>query len=397
MPSSPRALVPQGGNTGLVGGSVPRDGEVVVSTSRMDAITDVDVDAGQLTAGAGVTLAAVQNAAAASGWRYGVDFAARDSATVGGMIATNAGGVRVVRHGSTRRQVLGIEAVTGAGRVISRLGGLVKDNTGYDLGGLFCGSEGTLGIVCRARLALVAPTSNSVTALVGFDDVAAAIGATSRLRRGVPGLEAVEMVLRDGAEMVAAVSGVDPVLDPVPAVQLVVEAVGPPDPVEALSAAIESLPDVRGVAVATDAGRSAALWQVREAHTESIARLGTPLKYDVTLPAPRLADFCVSIGHDVAAASSGSRTWIFGHVADGNVHVNVTGHAPGVADAIGDAVLSAVHAAGGSVSAEHGIGTAKRQWLVANRGSDDVATMSAIAGALDPDSICNPNVLLPSR
>lgn len=389
------SLVPQGGNTGLVGGSVPLSGEIVVSTTRLDAITDLDADTGQLTAGAGATLAAVQAAAASIGWRYGVDFAARDSATVGGMVATNAGGVRVVRHGSTRRQLLGVEAVMGTGAVINRLGGLVKDNTGYDLAGLLCGSEGTLGIVCRARLALVAPTDGSVTALVGFDDVSAAVSATGRLRREVPGLEAVEMVLRRGAALVASETGIDPVLDPIPPVQLVVEAVGPPDPLETLAGVIGSLSTATDVAVATDAARAAALWHVREAHTGSIARLGTPLKYDVTIPAAGLAAFCTTIGERVLAVSPGSTTWIFGHVADGNVHVNVTGEEPARAGAVDDTVLSAVQSANGSVSAEHGIGTAKRRWLVTNRGAGDVATMAAIAGALDPDSICNPNVLMP--
>ncbi len=393
------ALVPQGGNTGLVGGSVPLSGEVVISMERMNDITDVDLDAGQLTAGAGATLADVQSVAADAGWRYGVDFASRDTATVGGMVATNAGGVRVFRHGSTRRQVLGVEAVTGAGQVISRLGGLVKDNTGYDLAGLLCGSEGTLGILCRARLALVPPTDSSVTALVGFDELAAAVAATASLRRSVPGLEAVEMVLGDGARMVAEQSGVTPVLDPVPPVQLVIEAVGPPDPVDAVASALDALSGVTQVAVATEVGRAAALWHVREAHTESIARLGPPLKYDVTVPMGILARFCSSIGGRVTQVSPASATWLFGHVADGNIHVNVTGHGEDATEVsrIEDAVLSTVHHAGGSVSAEHGIGTAKPAWLRVNRGDGDVRTMAAIKRALDPDSVCNPNVLLPGR
>jgi FAD/FMN-containing dehydrogenase len=392
------ALVPQGGNTGLVGGSVPLAGEVVLSTRRLVGIADADRDAGQLTAAAGETLAEVQRAAASIGWRYGVDLAARDSATIGGTVATNAGGLRVLRHGSTRRQLLGVEAVLGTGDVVERLGGLVKDNTGYDLAGLLCGSEGTLGVVTRARLALVAPAEGAVTALVGLAAVEDAVALVGRLRRAVPTLEAAELVLSDGALLVAEQTGSTPVLDPVPPVQVVIEAVGPPDPAAALATVLELAPGVLDVAVATDPARAGSLWHVREAHTEAIARLGVPRKYDVTLPGPRFARFVHDAPGVVRAVAPHASVWLFGHVGDGNVHVNVTG-APGPEsggpDPIGDAVLARVVADGGSVSAEHGIGTAKRAWLARDRATGDVAAMRAIKAALDPDGIMNPGVLLP--
>ena len=394
------AIVPQGGNTGLVGGSVPLRGELVLSTARLVGVDDVDVDAGQVTASAGTTLAAVQQAAAAAGWRYGVDLAARDTATVGGTIATDAGGLRVLRFGSTRRQVVGLEAVLGTGEVVSRLGGLVKDNTGYDLAGLLCGSEGTLGLVCRARLALVPPAGETVTALLGFDSIDAAVRAVGVIRRNVPGLEAAELVLADGVRLVADHTGAAPALGTAPAVEILVEAVGPPDPAPSLASVLEGLPGLGEVAVATDAGRAAALWHAREAHTEVIARIGTPRKYDVTLPSSRLAEFCEAVPGLVAGVVDGARTWLFGHVADGNIHVNVTGvsderdggRAEGAA--VDEVVLGAVLERGGSISAEHGIGTAKRDWLVRDRSAGDLAAMRAIKTALDPDGICNPNVLL---
>ncbi len=403
------ALVPQGGNTGLVGGGVPLAGEVVLSTSRLAGITEVDADAGQLTAGAGETLAAVQRAAAGAGWRYGVDLAARDSATIGGTVATNAGGLRVLRHGTTRHQLLGVEAVLGTGDVVSRLGGLVKDNTGYDLAGLLCGSEGTLGVVTRVRLALVPAPGPTVTSLIGLATVADAVSLVGHLRRAVPTLEAAELVLADGARLVAEQTGVVPVLDPVPPVQVAVEAVGPPDPTDALAAALEAHPGVLDVAVATDAARAVALWHVREAHTEAIARLGVPRKYDVTVPSPRLARFVEQVPDLIRAVDPDAQVWIFGHLGDGNLHVNVTtpsgpgpprtgplrtGRAGVARDAVADAVLGRVVADGGSVSAEHGIGTAKRSWLVRDRSAGDVAGMRAIKAALDPDGILNPNVLL---
>jgi FAD/FMN-containing dehydrogenase len=393
--ASQTALVPQGGNTGLVGGSVPLAGEIVLSTERMVGVTDVDPDGGQLTAWAGTTVAEVQAAAAAAGWRYGVDFAARDTATVGGTVATDAGGLRVLRFGSTRRQVLGLEAVLGTGDVVSRLGGLVKDNTGYDLAGLLCGSEGTLGVVCRVRLALVPAVGETVTALVGFGSIDAAVRAVGIVRRSVPGLEAAEVVLADGARLVAEHTGVAPVLDPGTPVQLVLEAVGPPDPTDALAAALERLDGVTEVAVASDPVRAAGLWHVREAHTEAIARIGVPRKYDVTLPGSRLGEFCEAVPALVSTAAPEASTWLFGHIADGNIHVNVTGTDGAACQSVDRAVLGAVLERGGSVSAEHGIGTAKRDWLLPDRGPGDVAAMRAIKAALDPDGICNPNVLLP--
>jgi FAD/FMN-containing dehydrogenase len=391
------AIVPQGGNTGLVGGGVPLHGELVLSTSRLVGIDDVDPDAGQLTAGAGVTIAEVQATADRIGWRYGVDLASRDNATVGGTVATNAGGLRVMRHGATRRQVLGVEAVLGTGDVVSRLGGLVKDNTGYDLASLLCGSEGTLGVVTRARLALVPAVGEVVTALIGLATVADAVALVGHLRRAVPTLEAAELVLRDGSLLVAEQTGVAPVLDPVPPVQVLVEAVGPPDPTDALARALAGADGVLDVAVATDPVRAAGLWHVREAHTESIARIGVPHKYDVTLPARRLARFVDEIPSFVADADPAARVWLFGHVGDGNIHVNVTGASGshGTDDRVAEAVLGRVVADRGAVSSEHGIGTAKRRWLTRDRTPGDVAAMQAVEAALDPDGIMNPNVLLP--
>ena len=173
--------MPQGGNTGLVGGGVPLQGEVVLSLRRMQVLEPVDPLAGQVTAGAGTTLGTLHRAVRSAGWAYGVDLASRDSATVGGTVATNAGGTHVLRYGDTRAQVLGVEAVLGTGSVISHLGGLVKDNTGYDLPGLLCGSEGTLAVVTAARLRLVPAPSCRTVAVLAFDTVSDAPG-----RLGLP-------------------------------------------------------------------------------------------------------------------------------------------------------------------------------------------------------------------
>jgi FAD/FMN-containing dehydrogenase len=388
------AVVPQGGNTGLVGGGVPLAGEVVLSTRRLDGLGPVDPVAAQITAGAGVTIGALQAAARDRGLRYGVDLAARDSATVGGTVATNAGGLRVMRHGATRAQVVGIEAVLGDGSVISHLGGLIKDNTGYDLAGLMCGSEGTLGVVTAARLRLLPRPTEVVVALVGFDDPTRAVETVAAWRAAVPDIEAAELILAPGLDLVCATYGLSPPFASRPAVYVLVEAAGRRDPTDELAAAIAASGiDDAAVAVATDERRRAELWRYREEHTTAINSVGPPHKLDVTLPLGSLGAFIDDAPGIVAAVAPGARTWLFGHVADGNVHVNVTGVAPDD-DRVDGAVLEAVAARGGSISAEHGIGTAKRAWLGLNRSPAERAAFAAVKHALDPAGILNPAVLL---
>lgn len=387
------ALVPQGGNTGLVGGSVPLAGEVVLSTARFVGVTDVDADGGHLTAAAGTSIAAVQAAAAEAGWAYGVDWAARDTATVGGGIATDAGGLHVVAHGSTRAQLLGVEAVFGSGAVLEDLGRLEKDATGYDLSGLLCGSEGTLGVVTAARLRLVPALPDRALAALGFASWADAVVAVGLLRRGLPGLTAAEAHGAAEADLVAGHLGVTTALDPPPAVTLLAECAGHGDQVDRLGEAVAGLEGVTGAAVAADGARRAALWRHREAMTEAIATLGSPHKMDISLPAEALADFAEEVGGRIAAAAPTARTWLFGHLGDGNLHVNVTGVAPDD-DAVDDVVLGLVLERGGSVSAEHGVGTVKRRWAARQRGAAAMEAMRSVKAALDPAGVMNPNVLL---
>jgi FAD/FMN-containing dehydrogenase len=367
---------------------------VVLSTRRLDHLGEVDVIAAQVTAGAGVTLGAVQRAARADGLRYPVDLAARDSATVGGTVATNAGGLHVIRYGATRAQVLGIEAVLGDGSVITHLGGLVKDNTGYDLAGLLCGSEGTLGIVTAARLRLVPRPTSVVVALVGFPDVGTAVAAVSSWRAALPDLEAAELFLAAGLDLVCRTYDLPRPFAADPPVYVLVEAAGPEDPTGRLAAAVAATGvDDDAVAVATDERRRAELWRYREEHTTAVNTLGPPHKLDVTLPLGALAAFVDEVPAVVAAVASEARTWLFGHVGDGNVHVNVTGLAPDD-DRVDAAVLAAVAGRGGSISAEHGIGTAKRAWLGLNRSPAELAVFAALKRALDPAGILNPGVLI---
>jgi FAD/FMN-containing dehydrogenase len=379
------ALVPQGGNTGLVGGSVPLAGEVVLSMQRLAAIDDVDAVGGQLTAGAGATLASVQAAARAAGWSYAIDLAARDSATVGGMVATNAGGLHVLRYGDTRAQLLGVEAVLGDGSNVSHLGGLLKDNTGYHWPSMLCGSEGTLGVVTRARLRLVPRLEQRVVALLGLGAIEDAVALGGALRSTLASLEAVEFFSH-------ACFGL---LDlPLPHREahdtyVLVECASSDDPTAALAEVVGDLP--AAVAGPSEPARRAELWRYREGITEAINRLGPPHKLDVTLPTGALASFCNEVAAVLPAQAS---VWLFGHLGDGNVHVNVTGVDPDD-ETIDDAVLRFAASRGGSISAEHGIGTAKRRWLHLNRSPAEIAAMRAVKAALDPAGILNPNALLP--
>jgi FAD/FMN-containing dehydrogenase len=379
------AVVPQGGNTGLVGGAVPADEAVVLSLRRLAAVTDLDTDVGQLTAGAGTPIAAVHAAADGAGWAYGVDWGARDTATVGGSVATNAGGIRVLRHGDTRAQLLGVEAVLADGSVVAHLGGLLKDNTGYHLPSLLCGSEGTLGVVTAARLRLVPRHPERVVAFVGVASLAEAVALAAHLRRTVADLDAVEFLTAECQRLVGATLP----LDREHPVYVVVECAGHDDPTSALAAAVGDLP--AAVAGPAEPARRAELWRHREEITEHVNAIGPPVKLDVTLPAATLAPFAEQIDD---AVPDGASVWLFGHVADGNVHVNVTGVDP-ADERIDDAVLHLVAEHGGSISAEHGIGRAKRRWLPLARSAAEIAAFRRIKSALDPAGILNPGVLLP--
>ena len=388
------AVVPQGGNTGLVGGSVPLHGEIVVDVRRLDSIGSVDARTGQVTAQAGVTLARLQRQARDAGWQYGVDLGARDVATVGGTVATNAGGVHVLRYGSTRRQLVGIEAVLADGRVIRRLDGLEKDNSGFDLTGLLCGSEGTLAVITAARLRLHAPTRCVVVALCAFDDIDSALDAVGMLRRELDCVNAIELFFDNGLQLVCDLLGLARPFSTSHFAYVLVEAAANADPTEALGLAVARCIGVADVAVATDPSAARALWRYREGHPEAINLVDTPLKLDVSLPADRLGEFIGAVPERVAVVAPSAAVWLFGHAGDGNVHVNVTG-VPLDDEQITSSVFELVAALHGSISAEHGIGTVKRRYLHLVRSAVEIATYRDIKRALDPGGILNPHVLLP--
>lgn len=355
-----RAVHVQGGNTGLVGGSVPVGADerpvVILATTRLRS--PLEVRGRSAVVGAGVTLAEVQQLAARHGLVYGVDLAARDSATIGGTVATNAGGIRVCKYGMTRSQVEGVEAVLADGAVVRRMSGLAKDNTGFDLGGLLTGSEGTLGVITAVRVRLHDPAADSVVAVLGVDTLAEAL-AHARAQGG--GLQAAEIV-----DLRAWQHAGGPNVGDHPWVLL-------------LEADIETaeLPDE--ALVATEGPDRARLWNFRESQSEVAQQMGVLQKVDVAVPLERLDEFTAALraAHDCT---------IFGHVADGSLHVELF-------DTGEDEVLDTVVALGGAVSAEHGVGRVKTAAVIHDRGEADMAAMRAIKSALDPQGVLNPGVL----
>jgi FAD/FMN-containing dehydrogenase len=391
-------VVVQGGNTGLVGGGVPAAGPaanppVVLSTTRLTELGDVSGADRQVTVGAGATLAAVTTHARAAGLDFGVDLAARESATVGGMVATNAGGIRVVRYGSMREQVAGVEAVLADGRVVSRLDGLAKDSTGYDIGQLLAGSEGTLAVLTRLRLRLVPAERERAVAFVAVSGTADAVDLLAALRPRLPGLSAAELCFAGGVALVARHLGVAPPLAGAGEAYVLVEVAGETDPMDDLMIALEGCPQVLDATVAASAADRARLWAMREAHTETISALGVPVKLDVSVPLARLAQLAGRLPDVVAAAAPDALLVIFGHLAEANLHVNVL-HADDP-EQVTSAVLSLVASLGGSISSEHGIGRAKARWLGLSRTQAEIDVMRSVKAALDPLGLLNPGVLLP--
>lgn len=379
-------VVPQGGNTGLVGGGVPRDGELVLSLRRLDTIGPVDPHTPSITVGAGVTAAAVQQVAAGHGLALGVDLAARDSATIGGMVATNAGGIHVVAHGSMRQQVLGVEAVLSDGTVVGHMAGLVKDNAGPDLGQLLTGSEGILAVITSVILRLVPRPTHTTVAVIGCATVDDALEALTAVRRARP--LAVEVMRAAGVAMVAQHTGVSVPIDPVPPWLVLVEVEGGGDGGgDAGSARLVDAVGDRPTALAQDAADARRFWQLRERHTEAINARGVPIKLDVTVPLDRLADVVDQLDAIVPGAVC------FGHLAEGNLHVNLLGDEATAANE--DAVLRLVAEHGGSIASEHGVGVAKVAHLHLTRSVEEVEALRRIRRALDPAGILNPGVVLP--
>ncbi|WP_420879524.1 FAD-binding oxidoreductase [Rhodococcus sp. (in: high G+C Gram-positive bacteria)] len=388
------AVVPQGGNTGLVGGSIPMEGEVVLSTARLTEIEQVDPVDLTIAAGAGVTVARAQQAARELGLDLGIDLASRDTATLGGIVSTNAGGIRMIKNGNTRHQLLGIEAVLADGRVLTRWKELTKDNVGYDLPGLLAGAEGTLAVITRVLMRLVVPSRETQVALVGVDGVGAASEVTAAIRRAGLTLEAAEFMTRAGVDLVRDHCGLRAPLDADAPFYLLVEVSGQDSAQEVLFGVLqESAATVLDAVV--EEGPAHRLWRYREGHTESVSAESTtpPLKLDLSTPLREIESFLTALGEDLADAAPNVRAICFGHLGDGNIHVNLLDVGVDQREAITDLVLRRVTRHNGSISAEHGVGRAKALWIGLGRTEVDLDVMRSIRTALDPAQLLNPHIL----
>jgi FAD/FMN-containing dehydrogenase len=419
-------LVLQGGNTGMVRGGVPASGdEVVLSTSRLVGIEEIDRESLQVVVGAGTTLEELQAHLAPEGLELPLDVGARAQATLGGMAATNAGGARAFRHGTMRRHVAGVEAVLADGTVIERLGGVLKDSTGYDWPSILVGSEGTLALITKLRLRLRRIERSRAAALVPVDSLEQGLALAVALRDRPVGLEAAEFVLpetlrlvRDelnlpapfgeaersgeadaadrearrtaptrpgGVEPSASVRGSDE------GALVLLEVRTDEGAYDRLAEALAGHPEAER-AVLAEGGDTAGLWRYREGTGEALARHRV-VKLDVALPLAQLAAGVATIERAALDAAPSLRPFLFGHLLDGNVHVNLGDVPDERREPVERAVLETVLAHGGSIGAEHGIGRAKVPWLPLDRTPQDIAAMRTLKRSLDPHTTLNPGVI----
>ena len=412
------SIVPQGGNTGLVGGGVPDDSrsQVVLSTQRLRAIRRVDADNLTITVEAGLVLQELQAAADQAGLLFPLSLAAEGTCTIGGNLATNAGGTQVLRFGNARELCLGLEVVTAQGELWSSLHGLRKDNTGYDLRDLFIGSEGTLGIITAATLRLFPQPRAGVTAWATCRTLADAVALMRRLRAAFDA-ELVGFEAMNAASLALVERHFSALRVPLPLADaggaalwsVLVDLASPHDEARlracaeaALSAATEAGETV-DIVVTQNELQARTLWQLREAIPLAQGVEGLNIKHDIGVPLSSLADFVEAADAALEAIVPGARHVTFGHLGDGNLHYNL--QAPD-GDAAADFLASHERAAnacvydvverfGGTFSAEHGIGRLKRAELAARKPVAALAMMRAIKAALDPHGLLNPDVLLP--
>ncbi|WP_110650087.1 FAD-binding oxidoreductase [Salinicola peritrichatus] len=395
-----RAVVPQGGMTGLAGAAVPSADSVALSLARLTGVESVDRAAATLTVRAGTTLQAVQDAAEEAGFRYPVDFGARGTCQIGGTIATNAGGHAVIRHGMTRDRVLGLEVVLADGRVLDLMNTMIKNNTGYDLKHCFIGAEGTLGVITRAVLRLAPPQGETHTLLCALRDYPAAVSLLHRLRGAGLALEAFEVMWQDFYAMSCDWQGGQPPLAASHPLYVLCEAEGDANRLEtALAAALEA-GEVEDAVLTSSTAQARELWTIREATAEFPVKLA-PINFDISLPIADIGAFVEAAGAALRQRWPGARIVNFGHIGDSNLHLTVDGRSlaedtPATRHAIEAEIYRLVGERRGSISAEHGIGLLKRDFLHHSATPNVIDAMRMLKCTFDPRGILNPGKLLPA-
>ena len=401
-------VTPQGGNTGLVGGQIALNGEILVSMKRMRKIRDAAPLDNTLTVDAGVTLAEAQAAAAGVDRLFPLSIGSEGSCQIGGVISTNAGGVNVLRYGNTRDLVLGIEAVLPNGEIWNGLKRLRKDNTGYDLKQLFIGGEGTLGIVTGAVLKLFPRPRERATAFIGLASPDAALALLSRAQGASGGnVTSFELLSRFSIELLLKhiPNTRDPLGAACPWYALVEFSSGRAGAlraeVEAILADALDAGEILDATIAENETQAAAFWHMRHAMSEAMRPEGAQAKYDVSAPVASVPAFLRDADAAVEAICPGARIIAFGHMGDGNIHYDVL-QAPGASAAdfaraqaaLEEAVYDVIDRHQGSISAEHGVGLARRDDIARRKQPAEIAMMRAVKAALDPAGIMNPGKML---
>jgi FAD/FMN-containing dehydrogenase len=393
-------VVPQGGMTGLAGGSVPRIGDIALSLDRLAGVEEIDSAAATITVRAGTTLQTAQEAAAQAGFELALDLGARGSCQIGGNLATNAGGNRVIQSGTARDQVLGLEVVLANGAVLSSLNKMVKNNTGYDLKHWFVGSEGTLGVITRAVLKLQPQRASRHTALVALNGYEQAVALLRRLSTHFGNdIGAFEIMWPDFFDFGVKLTGTrSPFAEPHPLYALIEHASfdADDDGARFSNALTDALDEsaIRDAVIAQSVADTRALWAIRECTAEFPVKLD-PINFDVSLPIGEIGAFVDRCRAALDRAWPGNESYFFGHIGDSNLHVTVDGRSvPGVDHHdVYALVYDMLAPLRGSVSAEHGIGSLKREFLPVSRSAEELAAMKAIKHALDPNGILNPGKL----
>jgi FAD/FMN-containing dehydrogenase len=394
------AVVPQGGLTGLAGGATPQANQVVLSLERLKGIEEIDRDSATMTVLAGTPLEVAQKAAEEAGLYLALDIGARGTCQIGGNVATNAGGNHVIRYGMARAQVLGLETVLADGTVLSSLTKVMKNNAGYDLNQLFIGSEGTLGIVTRVVLRLHARPRSKSTALVATTGYEATVKLLRRLQNTLGDISAFEAMWPDFYRYVTnhPSTGVKPMADTYPFYALTEFRGGEPERdgarlEECLGAAIED-GEVVDALIAQSEREARSFWTIREGAALDLQPY--LINFDVSAPTAQLGALAERLKAALTARWPEGNFHVYGHIGDGNIHLSawVGGTLEQVAHEMDEIVYGEVRRIGGSISAEHGIGTLKRAYLGHSRSAAEIDVMRRIKAALDPKGILNPGKVI---
>jgi len=399
------AVVPQGGLTGLCGGGRAGPGEIALSLERLTGIEEIDPAAATMTVAAGTPLETVQQAADAAGFFCPLDLGARGSCAIGGNLSTNAGGNRVIRYGMAREMVLGLEVVMADGTVVTSLNKMIKNNAGFDLKHLFIGSEGTLGIITRVVLRMFPKPGSRMVAMCAAEDYGTVLKLLAAARSGLgPLLSAFEVMWPDYWDLaVSDLRARNPFAgdDTRYGAYVLIEALGtdPAADLPRFEAWLEKLLEegtVPNAVVAQSLADEKALWGVRDACGELHQLWPGHLAFDIGLPVASMDDYARACKAQLAEQVPGCQAVFYGHIGDGNVHIvaAVPGAAVQPKDAVEEVVYGLVQQYGGTVSAEHGIGTLKRRWLGHARSPEQIALMHTLKAALDPKGILNPGKVL---